>query len=69
MGKLEDKKAFIDNIVDSTLSGDLKWVAEKNIFNTYKRQKYKLSLDKNLYISHEVNLDSPEQSFYLYEYG
>lgn len=67
MGKLEDKKAFIDNIVDSTLSGDLKWVAEKNIFNTYKRQKYKLSLDKNLYISHEVNLDSPEQSFYLYE--
>lgn len=67
MGKLEDKKAFIDNIVDSTLSGDLKWVAEKSIFNTYKRQKYKLSLDKNLYISHEVNLDSPEQSFYLYE--
>jgi hypothetical protein len=51
MGKLEDKKVFIDNIVDSTLSGDLKWIAEKNLFNTYKRQKYKLILDKDLYIN------------------
>lgn len=66
MGKLEDKKVFIDNIVDSTLSGDLKWIAEKNLFNTYKRQKYKLILDKDLYINFDVNLNSNEQ-FYLYE--
>lgn len=67
MGKLEDKKVFIDNIVDSTLSGDLKWVTEKNLFNTYKRQKYKLILDKDLYINFDVNLNSNEQAFYLYE--
>lgn len=69
MGKLEDKKVFIDNIVESTLSGDLKWTLDKSLFNNYKRQKYKLELSKTLNLTFEVNLDIPDQPFYLHEKG
>ena len=66
MGKLEDKKDFIKNIIDSTLSGNLKWTTVNSIFNTYKRQKYKLSLNNNLYLTCEINLDY-SNSIFLYD--
>lgn len=67
MGKLEDRKDFIKNIIDSTLSENLKWISVKSIFNNYKRQKYKLSLNNSLYLTYEVNLDRNSNTIFLYD--